>query len=133
LYVTGGLTPKNIDWIKGKDSHFMTAYNDKGRVSPILDNVPLLAVMVEDLGVRGATKNAQIEFEKFKARKTAIITRRLSQSDTDLGSVVSRGENVITRVEDAEKEAAFFKKMAQISIAFTIGLVSGLVLTKRKK
>jgi len=58
--VTGGLTPKNIDWIRGKDSHFMTAYNDKGRVSPILDNVPLLAVMVEDLGVRGATKNAQL-------------------------------------------------------------------------
>jgi hypothetical protein len=38
----------------------MTAYLDKGRVSPILNNVPLLAVMVEDLGVRGATKNAQI-------------------------------------------------------------------------
>ncbi|MGK3735829.1 MAG: hypothetical protein ACI90V_002670 [Bacillariaceae sp.] len=38
----------------------MTAYYDKGRVSSILNNVPLLAVMVEDLGVRGATKNAQI-------------------------------------------------------------------------
>jgi len=130
--VTGGLTPKNIDWIRGKDSHFMTAYNDKGRVSPILDNVPLLAVMVEDLGVRGATKNAQLEFEKFKARKTAIITRTLSQSDMD-GSVASRGENIVNRVENAEKEAAFFKKMAQISIAFTIGLVSGLLLMKRKK
>mmetsp|Transcript_34313 Transcript_34313/g.38299 ORF Transcript_34313/g.38299 Transcript_34313/m.38299 type:complete len:111 (+) Transcript_34313:1245-1577(+) len=110
----------------------MTAYNDKGRVSPILDNVPLLAVMVEDLGVRGATKNAQLEFEKFKARKTAIITRTLSQSDMD-GSVASRGENIVNRVENAEKEAAFFKKMAQISIAFTIGLVSGLLLMKRKK
>jgi hypothetical protein len=38
----------------------MTSYHDKGRVSPILNNVPLLAVLVEDLGVRGATKSAQI-------------------------------------------------------------------------
>ena len=37
----------------------MRAYLDKGRVSPILDNVPLFAVMVEDLGVRGARKNAE--------------------------------------------------------------------------
>jgi glucokinase len=60
LYVTGGLTPKNIDWIEGKDSCFMKAYRDKGRVSPILDTVPLFAVMTEDLGVRGAIKNAQM-------------------------------------------------------------------------
>ena len=75
LYVTGGLTPKNINWIKGKDSHFMTAYLDKGRVSPILDNVPLLAVMVEDLGVRGATKNAQIVRSYFSlSRRTHTHT-----------------------------------------------------------
>ena len=60
LYVTGGLTPKNIKWIEGKDSCFLKAYLDKGRVSPILDNIPLFAVMVEDLGVRGARKNAEI-------------------------------------------------------------------------
>ena len=60
LYVTGGLTPKNIEWIRGDDSHFMKAYYDKGRVSPILENVPVLAVMVEDLGVRGARKNAEL-------------------------------------------------------------------------
>lgn len=58
--MTGGLTPKNIKWIEGKDSHFMKAYFDKGRVTPLLEDVPLLAVMVEDLGVRGARKNAEI-------------------------------------------------------------------------
>jgi hypothetical protein len=58
--VTGGLTPKNIEWIEGKDSHFMKAYADKGRVSSILSSVPLFAVMTEDLGVRGAIKCAQI-------------------------------------------------------------------------
>lgn len=123
LYVTGGLTPKNIDWIKGKDSHFMTAYYDKGRVSSILNNVPLLAVMVEDLGVRGATKNAQIEFEKWEARKTAVLNRNAT-SYVDLDSVVMRGENVSIRVEEAEKEASFFKTIAQISIAFSVGLVA---------
>lgn len=38
----------------------MKAYFDKGRVTPLLEDVPLLAVMVEDLGVRGARKNAEI-------------------------------------------------------------------------
>jgi glucokinase len=52
LFVTGGLTPKNIQRIEGKDSEFMKAFHDKGRVSPILDTIPLFAVMVEDLGVR---------------------------------------------------------------------------------
>ncbi len=60
LYVTGGLTPKNIKWIEGQESHFMKAYLDKGRVSQLLANVPLFAVMVEDLGVRGARKHAEI-------------------------------------------------------------------------
>jgi glucokinase len=52
LFVTGGLTPKNIQHIEGQNSLFMKAYKDKGRVSPVLDTVPLFAVMVEDLGIR---------------------------------------------------------------------------------
>lgn len=54
LFVTGGLTPKNLDFIEGLDSDFMKAYLDKGRVSPLLDKIPLFAVLTEDLGVRGA-------------------------------------------------------------------------------
>lgn len=38
----------------------MEAYLDKGRVSPLLDNVPCFAVMTEDLGVRGAYKCAMM-------------------------------------------------------------------------
>jgi len=136
LYVTGGLTPKNIDWIKGKDSFFMKAYADKGRVSPILNNVPLLAVMVEDLGVRGATKNAQMEYEKFEARKAAILTTRGSSSilssNQDLQMLSKGVENVASRIEKAEKEAAFFKKIAQVTVAFAVGLISGVALTKKK-
>jgi glucokinase len=65
LFVTGGLTPKNIKYIEDPDSEFMKAYHDKGRVSPILKNIPLFAVMVDDLGVRGALKCCQVELEKL--------------------------------------------------------------------
>jgi glucokinase len=65
LYVTGGLTPKNLEWILNPSSdqdktagkgagEFMQAFKDKGRVSALLDDVPVWAVLVEDLGVRGA-------------------------------------------------------------------------------
>ena len=64
----------------------MTAYLDKGRVSPILDNVPLLAVMVEDLGVRGATKNAQIVRLYFSLpRHTQTHTHALQFLNSELG------------------------------------------------
>jgi len=65
LFVTGGLTPKNIKYIEGSATSFMKSYRNKGRVSPLLERVPLFAVMVEDLGVRGAHKAALIEYEKF--------------------------------------------------------------------
>ena len=60
MYVSGGLTPKNIKFMEGEDSPFMKAYHDKGRVTPLLNTIPLYAVMVEDLGVRGAHKNAEL-------------------------------------------------------------------------
>lgn len=63
LFVSGGLTPKNIEFIEGLHSDFMQAYRNKGRVSFLLDTIPLFAVMVEDLGVRGAHKAAVMEYE----------------------------------------------------------------------
>jgi len=54
LYLTGGLTPKFLDRIRDPDGPFMRAYFDKGRVSPLLQDVPLYAVKAEDLGERGA-------------------------------------------------------------------------------
>ena len=54
LYVTGGLTPKNKKYIVGEDTAFMKAFWDKGRLSELLKDIPVFAVMVEDLGLRGA-------------------------------------------------------------------------------
>ena len=54
LYLTGGMTPKNIDLIKDPEGPFMTALFDKGRVKSMLYTVPIFAVIAEDLGERGA-------------------------------------------------------------------------------
>jgi len=84
LFVTGGLTPKNIQYIEGKDTDFMKSYLNKGRVSPLLDRVPLYAVMVEDLGVRGAHKAAMMEYERlYKASHVHVKTSAVGQGLQD--------------------------------------------------
>lgn len=60
LWFVTGLTPKNIQHIEGKDTKFMKSYKDKGRVKGVIETVPCFAVMVEDLGVRGAYKCAMM-------------------------------------------------------------------------
>lgn len=67
LYVTGGLTPKNISYIRSEDGQkettFEKAYWDKGRLKILLETIPFFAVMVEDLGLRGA---------RFCAKKVSL-------------------------------------------------------------
>jgi len=66
LYITGGMTPKNIDLIAtGPNGKFMKALKDKGRVSGILNNIPIYAVLVEDVGERGAHFMAYKEFQEI--------------------------------------------------------------------
>ena len=77
--MTGGVTPKNIQFIEGPDSAFMRSYLDKGRVRPLLDKVPLFAVMTEDLGVRGAHKAAVLVSEVNRVRLSEfLMTKRCS-------------------------------------------------------
>jgi glucokinase len=77
LYITGGMTPKNIDLIAtGPNGKFMTAFKDKGRVSGILEDIPIYAVLVEDVGERGAHLMAYKEFQdivvSLKQEKSSI-------------------------------------------------------------
>jgi hypothetical protein len=96
LFVTGGLTPKNIQYIEGLHSDFMISYLNKGRVSPLLKHV--------DLGVRGAHKAALMEYEKCvdgsSGQKSqfysflgerSIVFGTLSALSVALGSVVHYG------------------------------------------
>jgi glucokinase len=54
LFITGGLTPKNLDRIKNPNDLFLPALFEKGRVSVLIRQCPIYAVLVEDLGERGA-------------------------------------------------------------------------------
>lgn len=64
LYLTGGLTPKNMSLITDPNGPFIKAFRDKGRVSGMLDAIPLYAVKVEDLGERGAHLQAFKELQE---------------------------------------------------------------------
>ena len=52
LYISGGIAAKNPEWVRGQI--FMSAYQDKGRMSNLVMSVPLHLVLVEDTGERGA-------------------------------------------------------------------------------
>jgi glucokinase len=73
LFLSGGLTPKNIQYISGLESEFMKSYLHKGRVSHLLERIPLFAVMTEDLGVRGVHKAAQMEFERYTHNRIPYV------------------------------------------------------------
>jgi len=53
LYIAGGIAPKNIDRFT-KNNLFLSAFHDKGRVSPILKQVPIYLVTAEEVGQMGA-------------------------------------------------------------------------------
>jgi glucokinase len=89
IFVTGGLTPKNLAFIEGDGSEFMKSYLHKGRVSPLLESIPLYAVLTEDLGVRGVHKAATILYEK---RRGGLVDAQGSASSAPppLSSLLQR-------------------------------------------
>jgi len=54
LFITGGVSKRLADKLKCSKGHFMRAYHNKGRVAPLLDQVPLYLVKSDDMGQRGA-------------------------------------------------------------------------------
>jgi glucokinase len=54
LYLAGGLTPRNLEAIKDPNGAFIRSFYNKGRVSSSLKDIPVYAVLVDDLGERGA-------------------------------------------------------------------------------
>lgn len=54
LYVAGGIAIKNLALIRHEGSAFYKAYMDRGRMSHVLDKIPLRLVTVDNLGLRGA-------------------------------------------------------------------------------
>jgi len=59
LYIAGGLAPKNMhmfteEWeTEGTVYSFMNQFRDKGRLSPVLEKIPVNVVLNENIGLRG--------------------------------------------------------------------------------
>lgn len=68
LYLTGGLTPKNIGLISDASGPFLKAMVDKGRMNEIVKAIPVYAVLVEDLGERGAHRLAFLDYEAIRSQ-----------------------------------------------------------------
>jgi len=56
LYVAGGVAAKNLDLIKA--DFFISAFNDKGRMDRILEQIPVHVVMNQSIGLIGAAIKA---------------------------------------------------------------------------
>merc|ERR1719203_328059 len=54
LFITGGVSKRLAQQLKEPKGEFLRAYGDKGRVTPILEQVPILLVKSDDMGQRGA-------------------------------------------------------------------------------
>ncbi len=52
LYIAGGIAAKNLDLIK--ESRFLEVFKQKGRVSPILDAVPINIILNPEVGLIGS-------------------------------------------------------------------------------
>ncbi|WP_018300087.1 glucokinase [Fangia hongkongensis] len=62
LYIVGGIAPKLIDQIK--DGRFINMFNDKGRMSGLMKEIPVYVVMNTDAGLNGAAKYAEMLCKK---------------------------------------------------------------------
>ncbi len=56
LYIAGGIAAKNIELMKG--GGFLKAFKDKGRLSSVMEKVPVYVVMNEGVGLIGAANYA---------------------------------------------------------------------------
>ena len=58
LYVVGGIAPKLLTHLL--DGRFLKAYRDKGRMSDLLEKMPIYIVLDTDIGLQGAANYAYI-------------------------------------------------------------------------
>jgi glucokinase len=56
VFLTGGVAAKSVD--KLKDGAFLRAYLDKGRLSEVVERIPVSIVLREDTGFLGAARRA---------------------------------------------------------------------------
>lgn len=115
LYLTGGLTPKNLSLLSDPKGPFLAALRDKGRVSGLLEEVPVFAVKAEDLGERGAHLVA------FKCLQATLSSQRGGDSNMN-------GSNKIS----GRRRAAMLKWLASLAVplsaAWAVTIVSATAI-----
>ena len=52
MYIAGGIAAKNLPLMK--DGNFLTAFQDKGRMIPLMERIPLHIVLNSEVGLLGA-------------------------------------------------------------------------------
>lgn len=62
LYIAGGVTAKNLELIQGGE--FMSAFKSKGRVSHLLDEIPVRVVLNQHVGLIGSTIKAARNYKE---------------------------------------------------------------------
>jgi len=118
MYIAGGLTPKNIARISAPDSPFLSAFHDKGRVSPLLKRVPLYAVMVEDIGQRGAHLVAYKQLQ--------LVRATIEQSEA------GRGQLMVSDLTGSLASSPKLQLAAAAAAAATAGFALGAMLCRKR-
>ena len=129
LYLTGGLTPRNIDLIRGRDGPFMTALLDKGRVSGMLCSIPIYAVLADNLGERGA------HLMSFKLMQKVVNEEIAASLPLNVAPTPSSPDpsNIAAVPSKKNSNSIFYNTSLLAAIAFGAGgLLVGLSLSKRK-
>jgi len=84
LFITGGVSKKLSSMLTAPNGAFMAAYHDKGRVSPLLDQVPLFLVNSEDMGQRGAHLRSVQLLKEEEAGHSPRVCEQVTLSADDL-------------------------------------------------
>lgn len=72
LFITGGVTNKVREYItgeKGEPRHFIEAFLDKGRLTPMLLRIPVFVIRGEDMGERGVKLKACRMFQELRSQR----------------------------------------------------------------
>ncbi|PXF40717.1 Glucokinase [Gracilariopsis chorda] len=132
IYVAGGIAPKNIEMITGRDSAFMKRFADKGRMSSLMPDFPLHVVMNEDLGIRGAhTVASQRAAQLLTDPPLVVETNEKQQQSNERSSNLSLSQAV--RAAVTSYPLAYALVMSTTAALTAAACVAGLQILRKTK
>jgi hypothetical protein len=98
LFITGGVSKKLEHLLAEDRGTFIRAFHDKGRVSPLVDQVPLYLVKSDDMGQRGA----HLRSVRLLQECLAGLRSRVDESEHLDESLLVAPRNVVAYTNDSE-------------------------------